>query len=146
MFQPGDGVGHGRGVDHEPLAHLAHGQGSPAAEGQQAQRLVGGEGQAVRLSVSSTRLSSNCWTLITEVTAAMRSACSGQRALHCRCASAIRSKGSGSGTLPTVNDESPATTSAGRPGRDGPAGTPRPGRLLTTNEFYFSVQILAVQN
>jgi len=36
-------------VDHEALAHLAHGQGSAAGEGEQPERLVGGEGQAVGL-------------------------------------------------------------------------------------------------
>jgi len=49
LFQPGDGVGHRRRVHHQPFAHLAHRQRSPAAEGQQAQCLVGGEGQAVWL-------------------------------------------------------------------------------------------------
>ena len=46
---------------------------------------------------------------MTEVTAAMWSACSGQRALHWRWASAIGSKGSRSGTqLPYVTRDARA--------------------------------------
>ena len=49
LFQPGDGVGDGGGVDHQALAHLAHGQGAGSGEGEQPQCLIGGEGQPVWL-------------------------------------------------------------------------------------------------
>jgi hypothetical protein len=49
LFQPADGVGDRGRVDHQAYAHLAHGHGSAPGEGEQAERLVGGEGQVVGL-------------------------------------------------------------------------------------------------
>jgi Phosphodiester glycosidase/Bacterial Ig-like domain (group 2) len=49
LLKLADGVGDRGGVDHEPHAHLAHGQGTRPGEGEQPEGLVGGEGQAVRL-------------------------------------------------------------------------------------------------
>jgi hypothetical protein len=48
LFQPADGVGDRGRVDHQALAHLAHRHGPAPGEGEQAERLVGGEGQPVR--------------------------------------------------------------------------------------------------
>jgi hypothetical protein len=49
LFQPADGVGDRGRVDHEALAHLAHGHRPAPGEGEQAKRLISGESQAVRL-------------------------------------------------------------------------------------------------
>jgi len=49
LFQPADGVGDRGRVDHQAYAHLAHGHGSAPGEGEQPERLVRGEGQAVGL-------------------------------------------------------------------------------------------------
>jgi hypothetical protein len=46
LLQPPDGVGDRGRMDHQALAHLAHGHGSAPGEGEQAERLVRGEGQA----------------------------------------------------------------------------------------------------
>ena len=49
QFQLPDRVGDRGGVHHQALAHLPHRQRPPPGEGEQLQRLVGGERQAVRL-------------------------------------------------------------------------------------------------
>jgi len=58
-------------MDHQPLAILPIGQRPMPGERQQAQRLEGGERQAIGLEDVLDPASSSCWTRITEVMAVM---------------------------------------------------------------------------
>jgi hypothetical protein len=48
LLELADGVGDRGGVDHEPCAHLPHGQRAGPGEGEQPQCFIGGEGQRIR--------------------------------------------------------------------------------------------------
>jgi hypothetical protein len=49
LFEPADDVGDRRRMDHQPHPHRPHRHRPAPGEGEQAQRLEGGEGQAMRL-------------------------------------------------------------------------------------------------
>jgi len=49
LLQPADGIGDRGRMNHQAYAHLAHRHGSAPGEGEQPERLVRGEGQAVGL-------------------------------------------------------------------------------------------------